>query len=281
MPGELVHRAAPDDGLLAAVAQHHDEGVERGRPVGVAEIDPAELAPVALGLGPRRRLDPAERPHRRACRNGLAHICAPTCTSRRSRARRGGSRGGVWTLGGRSWPRTSAWACHQWATASVQAELLDPRRLLPAIGGPLAGAAEMIPDRPLGDAEDPRRLGLRLASLLQDLDRHDLLPCELGQGGASQRALDVQDQLGSAWLACRWMSSTTPVLNLCQARNDSGSLTPSLTGLVTRDGDAERPLPMTTRIDPRDVGDVVEKSWRSGLCEGKSRGNRGSLGERP
>jgi hypothetical protein len=29
------------------------------------------------------------------------------------------------------------------------------------------------------------------------------------------------------------MSSTTVVLNLCQARNDSGSLTPSLTGLVT------------------------------------------------
>src|SRR5262249_27961101 len=83
----------------------------------------------------------------------------------------------------------------------IQAELLDPRRLLPAIGGPLAGAAEMIPDRPLGDAEHPRRLGLRLATLLQDLNRHDLLPCELCQGGASQRALDVQDQLGKR-LAC-------------------------------------------------------------------------------
>ena len=77
-----------------------------------------------------------------------------------------------------------------------EAELLDPRRLLPAIDGPLAGAAEMVPDRPLGDAEDSRRLGLRLASLLQDLNRHDLLPCELGQSSASQRALDVQDQLG-------------------------------------------------------------------------------------
>src|SRR5262249_46212676 len=30
-----------------------------------------------------------------------------------------------------------------------------------------------------------------------------------------------------------WMFSTTVVLNPCQARNDSGSLTPSLTGLVT------------------------------------------------
>jgi hypothetical protein len=59
----------------------------------------------------------------------------------------------------------------------------------------------MIPDRPLGDAEDPRRLGLRLASPLQDLDRHDLLLCELSQGIASQRALDVQDQLGKR-LAC-------------------------------------------------------------------------------
>ena len=78
----------------------------------------------------------------------------------------------------------------------VQAELLDPRRLLPTIGSPRAGAAEMIPDGPLGDAEDPRRLGLRLASLLQDLDRHDLLPCELGQGSASQRASEVRDQLG-------------------------------------------------------------------------------------
>ena len=107
------------------------------------------------------------------------------------------------------------------------------RGLLPPIGRPFPCAAEVVPDRPLGDAEDSRRLGLRLASLLQDLDRHDLLPCELCQGGASQRALDVQDQLESAWLACRWMSSTTVVLNACQARNDSGSLTPSFTGLVT------------------------------------------------
>ena len=114
-----------------------------------------------------------------------------------------------------------------------QAELLDSRGLLPAIGGSFAGAAEVVPDRPLGDAEDPRRLGLRLASLLQDLDRHDLLPCELCQGGASQRALDVQDQLESPWRACRWMSSTTLVLDACQARNDSGSLTPIFTGLVT------------------------------------------------
>ena len=77
-----------------------------------------------------------------------------------------------------------------------QAELLDARGFLPAISRRLSGAAEVVPDRALGNAEDSRRLGLRLASLLQDLDRHDLLPCELGQGGASQRALDVQDQLG-------------------------------------------------------------------------------------
>ena len=70
-----------------------------------------------------------------------------------------------------------------------QAQLLDARGLLPTIGGTFAGAAEVVPDRPLGNAQEARRLALRLASLLQDLDRHDLLPCELGQGGASERAL--------------------------------------------------------------------------------------------
>src|SRR5581483_1087725 len=65
MPGELVHRAAPDDRLLAAVAEDHDEGIDRRRPVGVAEINPAELAPIALGLRPGGRLDPAERADRR------------------------------------------------------------------------------------------------------------------------------------------------------------------------------------------------------------------------
>jgi hypothetical protein len=68
---------------------------------------------------------------------------------------------------------------------------------------------------------------------LEDLDRHDLLPCELGQGGASERAWDIPDQLESPWLACRWMISKTALLNLCQARNDSGSLSPILTGSVT------------------------------------------------
>jgi hypothetical protein len=47
-----------------------------------------------------------------------------------------------------------------------QAELLDPRGLLPAIGGSVAGAAEVVPDRPLGHAQDSRRLALRLASLV-------------------------------------------------------------------------------------------------------------------
>jgi hypothetical protein len=60
MPGELVHRAAPDNSLFAAVAEDHDEGVDRRRAIGVAEIDPAELAPVALGLGPGWGLNPSE-----------------------------------------------------------------------------------------------------------------------------------------------------------------------------------------------------------------------------
>src|SRR4051812_40529344 len=57
-------------------------------------------------------------------------------------------------------------------------------RFAKASGGhrspPLFSAAEMVADRGLGNAEEPRRVRLRLASLLQDLDRHDLLPCELG-----------------------------------------------------------------------------------------------------
>ena len=117
-----------------------------------------------------------------------------------------------------------------------QAELLDPRRLPPAIAGSVLGATEVIPDRPLGDAQDSRRLAPRLVALVQNIDRHDLLPCELCQGDASERAWDVQNQLESPWRACRWMSSTTLVLDVCQARNDSGSLTPSFTGLVTPEG---------------------------------------------
>src|SRR3954471_2590957 len=64
MPGELVHRAAPDDGLLAAVAEDHDEGVDGRRAVGIAEVDPAEFAPIALCLGPGWGLDPPERTDR-------------------------------------------------------------------------------------------------------------------------------------------------------------------------------------------------------------------------
>src|SRR6185437_8419997 len=64
VPGELVHRSAPDDGLLAAVAEDHDEGIERRRPVGVAEVDASEFAPVALRLGPGRGLDAAVRADR-------------------------------------------------------------------------------------------------------------------------------------------------------------------------------------------------------------------------
>ena len=114
-----------------------------------------------------------------------------------------------------------------------QAELLDARGLLPTISGSFVGAAEVVPDRPLRHAQDSRRLALRLPSLLQNLDRHDLLPCELCQGSASERALDVQDQLESPRHACRWMSSATAALNACQARNDSGSLRPIFAGLVT------------------------------------------------
>ena len=76
-----------------------------------------------------------------------------------------------------------------------QAELRDVRGLPPAVGGAVTGTAEVVSDRALGNAQEARRLAMGLAALLQDLDRHELLPCELCQGGASERALDTQDQL--------------------------------------------------------------------------------------
>src|SRR5436853_6483218 len=51
--------------------------------------------------------------------------------------------------------------------------------------------------------------------------------------GVPPSGLADPGQLGRPRHACRWMSSTTAVLDPCQARNDSGSLTPILTGLVT------------------------------------------------
>jgi hypothetical protein len=82
-----------------------------------------------------------------------------------------------------------------------QAKLLDERGLLPTIGGSVAGAAEVVANRPLGDAQELCRLALGLTALVEDLNRHDLLRCELRQGVASERALDIQDQLGKR-LAC-------------------------------------------------------------------------------
>ena len=169
------------------MAQYHDEGVDRRRAVGVAEVDPAELAPVALGLRPGRGLDPPERadgrpavagPHELADRLvraviavlGAEELVEGLDAGRPPLARDLGL--GLPPVGDRL----------------GQAQLLEARRLPPAIGGSFSGASEVVPDRPLGDAEDPRRLGLRLASLLQDLDRHDLLLGELCQGAASKRS---------------------------------------------------------------------------------------------
>ena len=111
----------------------------------------------------------------------------------------------------------------------VQAELLDVRGLLSPIGRRRRSnrtAPSVMPRiHALWDRDWPRCCKTSIVTI-----------CSLvsfAKAGASQRALDVQDQLECAWLACRWMSSTTVVLNACQDRNDSGSLTPSLTGLVT------------------------------------------------
>jgi hypothetical protein len=165
VPGELVHRPAPDDGLLAAVAEDHDEGVDRRRAVGVAEVDPAELAPVALGLRPGGRLDPPERADR-----GPAVVGPHELADRLVRAV-------VAVLGAEELVEeldAGRPLLAQDVDLSLppvgdnlgQTPLLDPRRLLPSIRRPVSAAAEVVPDRPLGDAEDPRRLGLRLASLL-------------------------------------------------------------------------------------------------------------------
>jgi hypothetical protein len=68
-----------------------------------------------------------------------------------------------------------------------QAELLDPGGLLPPIGDAVASPTEVVTYRALGDAEEAGRLALGLASLVQDLDRYDVLLRELGQGVASER----------------------------------------------------------------------------------------------
>ena len=94
----------------------------------------------------------------------------------------------------------------------AQTKLLDSRRFLPAIGGCFLGAAEVVPDRPLGNAENSRRLGLRLAALVQDLDRHDLLLGELGQGVAPS-GLAALGQLGGPRRICRWMFSAPTAPN--------------------------------------------------------------------
>ena len=175
VPGELVHGPAPDDGLLATVAEDHDEGVDGGRSLRVAEVDAAELAPVALCLRPGWGLDPAERADRGpavARPHELAHrLVRPV----------------VAVLGAEEFVEELDAGRPLWAEDLDlglppvvddldQAELRDPRGLLPAIGGSVAGAAEVVPDRPLGNAQEPRRLAVGLASLLQDLDRHELLP---------------------------------------------------------------------------------------------------------
>jgi len=60
MPGQLVHRAAPDHRRLAAVAEHHDQAVERAGTIGITDIDPAVFDLVCLDLGAGRHLNAPE-----------------------------------------------------------------------------------------------------------------------------------------------------------------------------------------------------------------------------
>src|SRR5262249_53365419 len=117
-------------------------------------------------MGPRRRLDPPERP-RRGHAEARSHILAHGFI--RSVVAVFGAEEVVEELdaGRPLLAEGLGLGVPPVGDGPVQAESLDPRRLLPAVAGPLASAAEVVADRPLGDAEEPRRLGLRLASLLQ------------------------------------------------------------------------------------------------------------------
>ena len=182
MPGELVHRAAPDDGLLAAVAEDHDEGVDGRRPLGVAEVDAGGTRPNRSGSGPRVGSRRAGTGGSGVGRSEPARTCGPTCTSRRSRTRRGGIRGGAgrWAAaagpGSRPGPATSGRRPRPGRVARSATGFCRPS------AAPSRARRRWYRTAP---SETPRIRAvwrLRLASLLQDLDRHDLLPCELCQG---------------------------------------------------------------------------------------------------
>jgi len=87
----------------------------------------------------------------------------------------------------------------------VQAELLDPRRLLPAVGDPLAGAAEVIADRPsetpriraVWDCDWPRCCKTSIVTICSLVSLAKVVP-------PSGPWMSVAS-MGCAWLACRWM----------------------------------------------------------------------------
>src|SRR5437867_9007375 len=78
------------------------------------------------------------------------------------------------------------------------------------------------------------------------------------------------------------MSNTTLVLDACQARNDSGSLTPSLTGLVTSPaGPKTRWLcsaPITTAQSPRRWVDHWRRSGSAEIASASPPLVRGEFG---
>src|SRR5262249_55574389 len=147
-----------------------------------------ELAPIALGLGPDRGLDPPEGADRRRAVAGPDELADRLV--RAVIAMLGAEELMEELDAGRPLLAEDLdLGLPPMGDGLSQTQLLDARWLLAAIGGWSLGTAEVVADRPLGDAQDSGRLALRLASLLQDRDRHDVLPCELGQGGASQQGL--------------------------------------------------------------------------------------------
>src|SRR3954469_16579184 len=127
----------------------------------------------------------------------------------------------------------STWACHQWATTSARprCSIRDDfcrRSVAPSRARRRwyrTAPSETPRIRAVWDCDWPRCCKTSIVTICSLVSLAKVLP--------PSGPLDVQGQLESAWLTCRWMFSTTAVLNPCQARNDSGSLTPSFTGLVT------------------------------------------------
>jgi len=60
VPRQLIHGSAPDDDRFAAMAEHHDQAIDRDGTQGIADIDLTILDPISLDLSAWRRLNAPE-----------------------------------------------------------------------------------------------------------------------------------------------------------------------------------------------------------------------------